>query len=417
MTLFRQLMLGLAGLFALLATGIEAIYVANAGSNLREQMSAHSQDAATALALALAPALTADDPVLADTVVGALFDSGYYREIMVSDDRGQILAQRRLPLAPAGVPGWFADLVPLDAAPGQAPIAAGWRDAGRVSVAGHPEFAYRQLWHATTAALTWLVLLFGVSCALAALFLRGILRPLRDIEQAAASIGAGRCGSIATRPKAPELRRIVTAINTLSADVRKMAERETRGAEARRRLAHIDPVSGLHTRRGFEHQVEDAHRNATAAEGALFMIELGDFKAYVARNGPRRADELISTCGAYLGQPGAGRSCAGRVGNNTFALHVLEIDRTAAADLAHTICRELAGLLVAGDFHDATFRCGAAHFTRHTALPALLAQAYQAMVWSRQNGAGAGACDQNACPSPSRESAPPGYRICAPVVP
>lgn len=255
MTLFRQLMSGLACLFALLAAGIETIYVADAGSNLREQMGAHSQDAATALALALAPALAGNDPVLADTIVGALFDRGYYQEIMVRDVSGQILAQRRLPVAPPEVPGWFARLLPLDAPPARAPITAGWRDAGSVSVAGLPDFAYRQLWHATTAALAWLAVLFGVSCALAAVFLRGILRPLRDVEQAAASIGAGQFASIATRPRAPELGRIVTAINRLSANLRKMAEREIRGAEARRRLSHVDPVSGLRTRRRLSRQV------------------------------------------------------------------------------------------------------------------------------------------------------------------
>ncbi|MBI4986267.1 MAG: hypothetical protein HZC24_13255 [Rhodocyclales bacterium] len=177
--LFRRLLTGLLCIFALAAAGIETIYVAAARNGLQERLAAQSQDAATALSLSLATALAQEDVVLAETIVGAVFDRGSFGEIRVVDAHGATLVWRHRPADAAEVPDWFASLVPLDAAPALAPIAAGWHYAGRVSVASLPNVVHRQLWDTLLASLAWLLVLFVAAATLAAEFLRGILRSMR----------------------------------------------------------------------------------------------------------------------------------------------------------------------------------------------------------------------------------------------
>jgi hypothetical protein len=201
MTLFRQLLISVSAVFLLVLGGIEAIQVINARNYLQEQLESHSQDAATALGLSLATALGGDDPALAETVIGPVFDRGFYESIRVLDAKGKVFTQKNLPRRPPEVPLWFAQLIALEAPTTESLISAQWRVVGRVIVTSHPNFAYQQLWRTTLETL-WLLLAMYVLALLAVgFFLNAILGRSRR------SAAPRRRSASATSSRSPTSRR------------------------------------------------------------------------------------------------------------------------------------------------------------------------------------------------------------------
>ena len=85
MTLYRQLLLLIFGLFLLMAVGVLAVNLESTRSFLYSQLDSHAQDTATSLGLSMSPHMAEGDLVIMQSMVDAVFDRGYYREIAVED--------------------------------------------------------------------------------------------------------------------------------------------------------------------------------------------------------------------------------------------------------------------------------------------------------------------------------------------
>jgi diguanylate cyclase (GGDEF)-like protein len=384
MSLFRQLLLSVSAVFLLVLASVQVIYVLNARNYLQQQLESHSQDAATALGLSLATVMPSGDKALMETIVGPVFDRGYYQSIKVISAKGEVLATKELPRRPPEVPAWFAGLVVLEAPSNESLISSGWRQMGRVVVTSHPNFAYQQLWRTTSETLGVLAVLYAIALGVVRLFLGTILNPLTQIRQAALAISERNFATIGARPRAPELREVVGAINSMSGKIRQAIESEVARAEEFRCQAFQDPVSGLDNRRGFEQQVgELLQPGSEAYSGALFLIELGNFKTFNQNHGFGRGDELIVHTGRALAEVWSGRhAIRARLGGATFALMLDNIDFDEARHLAASACAHLElALTEQGYLPEIGFNCGGSHFEGDKpSLSALLAGSDMALV-------------------------------------
>jgi hypothetical protein len=144
MSMYRQLWLAavITTLFALL--GSVMVTTLSARAYLGEQLTIKNADNASALAVALSQ--HQPDAVSVELAVAALFDSGYYELIRVTDPRGRTIVERKSPEGEYAAPRWFVDMLPIDATPGQAGISSGWKQFGTVTLVSHSRFAYRTLW-------------------------------------------------------------------------------------------------------------------------------------------------------------------------------------------------------------------------------------------------------------------------------
>jgi len=114
MSLSRQLQLIISALFALVFAGTLVISVSNMREYLEAQLANHAQDAATSLGLSLQPHFAEGDTATMETMVNAIFDSGYYREIIIVRADGSTMLERFNPEGAKGVPAWFVGLIPLE---------------------------------------------------------------------------------------------------------------------------------------------------------------------------------------------------------------------------------------------------------------------------------------------------------------
>lgn len=390
MTLFRQLFFGASLLFLLLLAGVEAIYLANARLYLQQQLESHSQDAATSLALWLGTVQPFGDRALIETAVNTSFDRGYYQSIRVVAVSGETLVEKQLAPAQGEVPVWFTRLFPLRPPGAESLISSGWRQLGRVQMTSHPNFAYLQLWHTGLQTVALLLLAYALALVALRTFLATILRPLGAIERAAAAIGERDFRTIALAPKARELSRVVAAMNSLSAKIRRVIDEESARAEKLQREAYRDPVTQVYNRRGLEHELENLLRaERDVFSGVFVLLELERFKEYNLQHGYQRADELLALIAQTVASACIGHTAVcSRFGGASFAVAALNIDADAAGTLTAAISSRvetaLAEQALTGEIQ---FHCGAAHFDAGAPqLTELLAAADLALSRAQQKG-------------------------------
>lgn len=392
MTLFKQLFIGTSIAFLVLLVLVESVYLVNARMYMQEQLASHAQDTATSLGMVLPASMAAQDTMLAEITVNAVFDRGFYQSIKVVNGKGEQLLEKSLPPAPPGVPIWFTKLFPMDTPSSESLISKGWQQLGRVIVTSHPNFAYKQLWHTSIEATAGLLLLYALSLMALHSFLTRILRPLKEVEQVAHAISERDFQLVKIVPKARELRSVVLAINAMSATLCAIIAHEVRQATRFRDESRKDALTGLDNRRGFELQVHALLENGTdVSSGALYMLQLSDFNEFNVANGYKEGDALLKDAADALRAVWPDKDLLRcRINGATFSVMAFNISRQEAAALGVALCAALGNSIGSRRTESSLgFGCGGVYFAEHgVTLNALLAQCDLVMLQSMSNGAG-----------------------------
>ncbi|MDU0356003.1 LapD/MoxY N-terminal periplasmic domain-containing protein [Paraglaciecola aquimarina] len=138
MPLSRQLVLSLFSIILAIFIGAVWINISNTKSFIEQQLTSHAQDTATSLGLSITPYIGDQDISLIDTMINAIFDSGYYSSIVLKDNSGNTLIEKRNPVSLEHVPSWFINMFPLSPPIRQTEINDGWTIAGQLSVQSNP---------------------------------------------------------------------------------------------------------------------------------------------------------------------------------------------------------------------------------------------------------------------------------------
>src|SRR5450830_813573 len=160
MSLRRQLLIAISILFVLVFAGLQALSILSTKDFLQQQLSSHAQDAATSLSHTLVQPLIGNDKVLAEIQIAAMFDRGYYRQIILVAPDGKQILSKELPVAIESVPLWFSSTVSIDTPPGQAFITSGWTQLGKLVIVSQPTFAYQYLWTTFKRVTWWLIAMY-----------------------------------------------------------------------------------------------------------------------------------------------------------------------------------------------------------------------------------------------------------------
>lgn len=295
MTLRIQFLLGLTVLFTILMAGLFYERVQSTKQYAEDQLSSTAQDAASSLAYPVARAISKDDTVLAETVIKALLDRGYYKRIEIVSVRGTILAKLEQSKPIEGVPNWFVEQMPLNLTPGSALISDGWRQMGRVVVTSEPALAYKQLWQSLTQTALILGLIYLASLGAMFFLVRQLLQPLSAIEKSAIQVQDREFNLITDVPFTREFRRVVDAFNVMIERVKQFLAIEQQRAEDFRRQAFSDATSGLENRRSLDLQLERILNNhPKGSHGNAIGIQLADLVDFNNKEGYQRGDALIS---------------------------------------------------------------------------------------------------------------------------
>ena len=216
MTLYRQLLVTMLLLFAMLFVTAYSVQFSSTRSYLAQQQQTTVINTITSLGLALTPYLETGDTLGAESVINAIFDGGFYRKVQLNLLAVDQQIIREHTAIPREVPEWFVNLGLFEGARHEAVLTSGWLQLGQLYVEGHPGQAYYELWQGMSRLATWFVGCFVLVWGLLVLALRYLLKPLHDIEAQAREIELHHFGKAIPLPSTRELREVVSAINNMA---------------------------------------------------------------------------------------------------------------------------------------------------------------------------------------------------------
>jgi len=338
MKLRNQIFFLISLLFVAVAWVVFVVSMSNTRQYLEQQLASHAQDAATALSVTLGQSLGRGDLVLAESQVASVFDRGFFKSVEVLGANKSPLLRKDLPLVIEGVPTWFVSRFPIDTLPGEAFIGSGWKQLGKVLVVSQPTMAYQHLWHTSEELFVWLVALCLAAMVMALGVLQLILKPLHAIEKSAINVQAKIFKEIKEKPKAPELARVVVAMNQMSRRVGEMLDAETAKAAALHKQAYEDELTGLVNRRGYELRLNELLLGEQQfSVGAVIAVEVDDMRLLARAHGFAAGEKILraiadSARSVFAPLP---VSLLARSNEYSFSLVSLDLPQAEVIALAH----------------------------------------------------------------------------------
>ncbi len=347
MTLRRLLELAVSGLLLLLLLGTLSSNLYNLRQYMQSQLQSHAQDAATSLGLSLSTAVDARDLAVVGSMINAIYDSGYYQRIVLSDLEGRPLVVRESELALEGVPGWFVSWIDLTAPEGVADVVSGWNQLGSVTVVSHPGFAYRDLWHLIRAQLIWflVIALLGYVVVRAVVYM--ILQPLHRIEKQADAIRQRDFSARSPLPRTTELRQVAIAMNDMAERLEQIQQEQLSQIEALREQTYRDSLTGLSNRLEFDKRLQTSLQSEPHfAVGTLMLMQVSDFAEFNQEFGRAEGDHLLREVAQELrraAEPVIGALAARRSGAD-FALYLPGVLEEQSDRFADELLKRLASV-------------------------------------------------------------------------
>lgn len=388
MTLLRQLILFISIMFVLVFAGTFSLTIDNTRRYLNTQLGSHAQDTATSLALSLTPHATSGDVLLMKSMVDAVFDRGEYRSITVDDLQGVPLISRQIPLQVYGVPQWFMGMVPLETPEASAKLMAGWRQAGSLRVTSHPGHAYDQLWTNAVETFWWSLGALLLTVTLSFLALRLVLRSLTAVEKQALAIAQREFPKIKEIPRSRELRRVVTAMNTMAEKVEALVSEHHEQSEHLRNAAFKDALTGLGNQRAFERDIARmATRIDEHAYGVVGLLRLLGLDEANHTEGYHLGDRLLEQAGDCLRRLVVEKhGSASRLGGGLFGIVMPDVPRSAVEEYVAPLMVELESLSV-GQLAPAGANLGMAYYGGSQTAEVLTERALNSLQNAQSDGA------------------------------
>lgn len=262
---------------------------------LNTQMKSHAQDAATSLGLSMSAYMDDPDLVIAQTMVSAIFDSGYYADLEFKTSKGEVKIKRQNPIEYDEVPEWFVSLFPLTPPMQSSEVNNGWMVAGVLSIQSNPGIAYKTLWQQARQSFYSIALITFLSALIIQLIVFAVLKPLRRIEVQAQEVGKKNFLQQDKLPFTTDLRSVVKAMNTMVANIQRSFQSLSLQADELKVKVFTDLLTGLGNRRLLEQRFT-AEKNEQKAHDLhlhIGMMSLHSLTDVHQSQGFEAADQYI----------------------------------------------------------------------------------------------------------------------------
>ncbi|MGX9462962.1 EAL domain-containing protein [Shewanella sp. A14] len=291
MTLFRQIYALLFGLFLLTITSVAYVQFSETQRFLTKQMESDLNNASNSLGLMLTPVLEAGDDAGAETLVNVIFEGGYYQQIKLTwlvDGKQQ---EWNNAIRIEDVPQWFINLNLFQTIKKESTITSGWLQLAKLEITAHPGFGYHELWRIISNIIILFSILFLIAIVFARIGLSWILKPLNTLSIHAKKIAERQFGPDMPTPKTRELKELVNAFNSMSAQLKQVFNSLDEEVSALRKKNLVDQVSGLPNRQYMVSRINGWLSEPST--GALYLVKMDWLEDVHSRYGFQVRDETI----------------------------------------------------------------------------------------------------------------------------
>ncbi len=298
MSLSKQLLILISALFLMIFSVNFGLSVSNIKAYMEGEAQNHAQDTATSLGLSLSPYMSNPGDPIIKTMVSAIFDMGYYREIRLVDAGNQELLDLSNDKVVEGIPEWFVDYLPMTQATAESEISTGWTLGGVVYVTVNSSFAYSKLYEQAKASFYYSLATFIIAMMLLVMVLRLTLASLTRINQQALEIAEGRFETIEHLPWTSEVKNVAVSMNIMSRKIETTLKTLNHKLEAMGASLLRDDLSGLYKKAVFE---TDMMRLLAEHNPAyLVLIKVDSLPELVKERGNDSIDQLLQAIAEQL---------------------------------------------------------------------------------------------------------------------
>ena len=274
MSLFKQISLILSLFLFIVIASVMVLNFKSATSYAQEELYTNAQNTTASLSLALAEA-KGDLPTMS-TMINAVFDSGYFKEIILIDMNGNELYTRVKESTSTEVPAWFINLYDLNAQAGSANVSAGWTPIGILEIRALEESAHIKLYKIFKELIIAFIIISFITAIVLFVLLRLILGSLVKVRLQAEAVGKNNFIINDSVPYTTEFKEVTLSMNKMVIKVKQIFEQEATAVKNYHKLLYTDALTGFGNKKYFDLKLKTLiHAEDINANGVILSFYFG----------------------------------------------------------------------------------------------------------------------------------------------
>lgn len=272
MSLFKQMVIMLSLFLGLILVSVMILNFKTATEFVQNQLYTDAKNTAYSLGLSLSKIEDPTDRASMETMINAIYDSGYYQRIKLVDIDGNEIYSRENDVRVHDVPQWFIERVHIQNVTVKSDIMIGWNRFGTLAVSGHTGHAYRQL-YLTLMDLVQTFMVIGVIVFVGLYVLLSFsLKALVRIRKQAEAITDNEFIIETKIPFTTEFRSVTVAMNAMVAKVKDIFNRENETLQRYHELLYRDSDTKLYNRRYLVAKLPDYLQSHSALSAGIYIM-------------------------------------------------------------------------------------------------------------------------------------------------
>ncbi|MFC2074060.1 LapD/MoxY N-terminal periplasmic domain-containing protein [Campylobacterota bacterium] len=255
MSLFKQISIIMSLFLFVVILSVMTLNLQSAQKYAQQELYANAQNSAASLSLSLSNAK--GDVSTMSTMINAVFDSGYYKEISLLDNNDKTLFKRTKEESELDIPAWFTNLYSFQSPVASANVSSGWNPIGQLQVTSLEDNAHIKLYENFLELLQTFAFIALITFTLLFFLLKLILSSLTRLEEQAEAVSDNNFIINENIPSTSEFREVTLAMNKMVTKVKDIFEKEAASVQNYHKALYTDSLTSLGNRNFFELKIND----------------------------------------------------------------------------------------------------------------------------------------------------------------
>ncbi len=271
MSLFKKISIIMSLFLLVVIVSVMTLNFNSAQKYAQEELYVNAQNSATSLSLSLSN--VKGDTSVMSTMINAVFDSGYYKEITLLDNNENIIFKRTKEDAQIEVPSWFTGLYNLQTPLASANVSSGWNPIGQLQITSLQDSAHIKLYENFLELLKASAIISLITLGLLFVVLKLILSSLEKLKEQAEAVSSNHFIINNKIPTTSEFKEVTLAMNKMVTKVKDIFEKEATSVQNYHRVLYTDSLTSLGNRNFFELKMNDNLSSQEAdANGVILTL-------------------------------------------------------------------------------------------------------------------------------------------------
>jgi len=203
----------------------------------------------------------------------------------------KVLVKAVKPVKFENVPMWFVNLINIKLENQKSEINDGWKITAVVYVKANAGIAYLKLYEQFKETIIYSLFAFMISLLLLVLFLKLILKPLKDIEELSENISKGSFDTIKDIPWTTELKSVASSMNTMSSKIKNIISKLNENIKEVNEALQKDNLTSLLMKESFINTLKD--KFVSKQNGYVLLIKISQLGEYAKVNGQQTINNFL----------------------------------------------------------------------------------------------------------------------------